>query len=405
MIAIRILISLFAIIILNCSLPTSARNGTGTDAGEARIYGAVRLPGDKAGENVSVTLRKQDYLPFSISSQDQTQTVSGRDGGFTLTTAARGYYLVELLSSDSLCAIKRFRVSDGDTVVQLGDCMLDTSVVFTGKVLTDEVPVTGGDLLVLGLDKTSSITDDGSFSVRLPSSDQLFRIIADNGQSTVDVLVGRSDAIDTIHAYTAPATVLEDFENMDGFNSLTSLLGGGSWFAYTDTVNGGKSVILPTEEPGLVAAIDTTPDAYTGGSLHCTFSIDQSFSAPFALIGMDISSSKDANSSKSWFDLTNMTAFSFMAKGSGNIVVQFTCRPVRESSEFLVFEISVTLSSEWSKHAIRPSDIPGERGGSGITWEDGRIAVSNINFLAATSAELWLDELTVEGMNVTEFLK
>ncbi|MBN1761221.1 MAG: hypothetical protein JW863_23050 [Chitinispirillaceae bacterium] len=404
MITLRVLVFSCMVVALRCSSPTTVGNGTGTDAGEARIFGTVRLPGDNAGGNVSVTLRKQDYIPFSISSSDQVTTTSGKNGNFTLSTAARGYYLVELSNNDSLRAVKRFRISGEDTAVNLGDLLLDTSVTFSGKVLTDGTPASGGHLLAMGLDISGTVAGDGSFSVRLPAREQLFRIMTENGQPAGDALYRKNDGIDTIRTTSVPATVLDDFENRDGFNSLTPLLGGGSWFAYTDTADGGNSTILPTEDPGLVAAIDSTSDAYRGSSLHCTFNIDLSFSAPYALIGVDISGSKDADVKRSWFDLTGMTALSFMAKGTGTVIVQFTCKPIGTSTDFLVFELPVTLSPAWSRQTITPAEIPLDRA-STVTWQSGCVAVSNINFVATNTTELWLDDLTLEGMNVTDFLK
>ena len=402
---IRMLFLSCVMLVFSCSSPTSTGNGTGTDAGDARICGIIRSPDNKAAANVTVTLRKQDYLPYSVSYQDQVKTVSGKDGAFAFPIVPPGYYLVDLLGSDSLRAMKRFSVSDADTVVQLGDLVVDTLEAISGTVLSEGVPAAGGTLLVMGMDIQDSITVDGSFSLRLPSGDQLFRITTGSGPLPGDVLFsGKGGEDDTIRVAAAPLTVLDDFNNMDGLNSLTGLLGGGGWFAFTDTVNGGGSTILPTEEPGLVAAIDTTAAAYSGGSLHCTFTIDQNFSAPFALIGVDISSSKVVNSSKSWFDLSAMTALSFMAKGSGVIHVQFTCKPVGDATDYLIYQVPVTLPAGWGKCTINAADIPAALGSS-VDWKTGCVAVSNINFLASSTVELWMDDLTVEGVNVTDFLR
>jgi hypothetical protein len=181
-------------------------------------------------------------------------------------------------------------------------------------------------------------------------------------------------------------------------------LGGGSWFGFTDSVNGGRSRILPSSEAGLIAAIDSTSNAYKGGCLHCTFQIDQSFNAPFALIGVDFSNSKEVNSSKSWFDLTKLTALTFMAKGSGTIYVQFTCKPAGTSTDFIIYEIPIYLSSGWNKCTIRSSDIPNALS-QATSWQSGNEAVSNINFLAKNSTDLWLDDLIIEGMSVIDFLQ
>lgn len=394
--------------LIRCSDAPLAGNGTGTDIGEAKVSGCVKLPGDIAAENVTVTLRKQDYVPFSVSLKDQQKVVSGKNGSFAIAQPEKGYYLLELINRDSLCAIKRFYISGDDTGVMVGDCVIDTPVLFTGMVFANGTPASDANLLVLGMDNRGVIQNDGSFSMRLPRGEQLLRVMTKDQPGTRDVLFSNGNSGDTIHSYNTPVTILEDFENRDGLNALTTLLGGGSWFAFTDSVNGGKSRILPTAEPGLIAAIDSTSIAYRGGSLHCQFQIDQSFNASFALIGVDFSNSKDSNSSKSWFDLSNMTAFTFMAKGSGTIYVQFTCRPIGSSTNYTVYEIPVNLSSGWNKCTIRSSDIPDALQTSSaqiISWHSGNSAVSNINFLAKSSTDLWLDDLKIEGMNATDFLK
>lgn len=404
MTVLRLIVLLCSVLAIICTSPTSTTNGTGTDAGEAKICGNISLPGGLDGREVTVNLRKQDYLPFSIKVKDQVKTVSGNDGGFILSVLDRGFYLVEFKNRDSLCAVKRFRVFAEDSVVQLGNIVLDTAVVFNGKILTDGVPASGGSLLVIGMDAESPVAQDGSFSVKLPAGDQLFRVVTGTGAIVHDVLYRKKGAVDTVSTTTAPSTVLDDFDDYDGYNKLSALLGGGGWFAFTDRVNGGNSSVLPTEEAGLIRAIDTSSGAWNGGSLHCTFTIDQNSSAPFALIGMDISSSKDANSGKSWFDLTNLTALTFMAKGSGTIYVQFTGKPIGTATDFTVYETVVTLSSVWTKYHIHVSDIPGSLS-SAVPWSVGCTAVSNINFLSNSTNDLWLDELTVEGLEVTDFIK
>jgi hypothetical protein len=381
--------------------------GTGTDIGEARVYGVARLPGYVAGEKVRVVLRRQDYLPQSTPPQNQLQAVSGDDGKFALSPVVPGYYLVELDDKDTLGAIRRFYVSPGDSAVYLGNVLLDTLELFTGRVLIDDTSASGAALLVLGTDTRVPIAGDGTFAVHLPPGDQLFRIVAGNDAGSADVIFGSANSGDTIRVGRTTATLLDDFENDDGYNNLSALLGGGGWFAYSDQSGGGNSRVLPTMVAGLAPAIDTTSDAFRGGSLHCIFEIDTLFSAPYALIGVDICSSKDAGGSMSWFDLSKATALTFMAKGEGTVYVQFTCRPVDTSSGFLVYEVPVTLSAAWTGCTIRTSDLPEALSSTSsrpLPWSRGKTAVSNINFLAKKKADLWLDNLTIEGMSPSDFL-
>jgi hypothetical protein len=405
---IKTAISLCILMLLCCGNSPVVNNGTGTDIGEAKIYGSVKYPDKRNASNVSVIVRKQDYVPYSVASQNHNKTISTNSGTFSLDHIAPGYHLVELYTRDSLVAMKRIYISDKDTAVDLGNCILDTLVSYSGKIYSDQAPVNGGNLLVLGLDKQSTVNSDGSYTVRLPGGEQLFRIIPSQQDALQDIIVDKEISGDTIRTSAMTSTMFDDFNNRDGLNCLSPLLGGGSWFAFIDKNNGGKSQILPTESAGLIAAINESSECYEGMSLHCTFEIDTLSSAPYALIGCDISGSKDANTSKSWFDLSKMAAFSFMAKGSGSIRVQFTCKQVGTSSAFTIYEIPIDLSSQWKKYSIRPSDIsPAITSTSEKTvyWSDGNTAVSNINFLANRYTDLWLDNIMFEGMITGDFLK
>ncbi|NLD92618.1 MAG: hypothetical protein GX639_08115 [Fibrobacter sp.] len=408
MIYIKFAVSLFILILSYCGNSPVVNNGTGTDIGEAKIFGSVQYADNRNADNVSVIVRKQDYVPYSVAPQNHNKTVSTNNGTFSLEHITPGYHLVELYTRDSLVAMKRVYISDKDTALNIGNCILDTMIPYTGKIYSDETPLTGGNLLVLGLDKKIKVNNDGFFTIRLPAGEQLFRIIPSNQTGSQDVFVDKKISGDTLRTYATTATMFDDFSTRDGFNCLSPLLGGGSWFAFVDQANRGNTQILPTEQPGLVAAMDTSSDSYDGSSLHCIFQIDSLSAAPYALIGCDISGSKDANTSKSWFDLSKMTAFSFMAKGSGTILVQFTCKPVGTLTVFTIYEIPVELSSQWKKYSITPSDIPAAITSTSeltVQWSDGNIAVSNINFLANRDTDLWLDNIMFEGMSTGDFLK
>jgi hypothetical protein len=402
----NLLLSLL-LLFLSCIQPLSG-NGTGTDIGEAKVYGYARFKDNTTADNVHVTIREQNYIPFSIPAKNQISAISGKDGTFTIDNISHGYYLVELRTNDSLCAIKRFYISDIDTSVNIGDIFLDTLVTYNGTILKNEQPASGANLLVLGMDQKITIKENGLFTLQLPSGEQLFRIIGQDQSVQSDVQFSTQQSGKIIRTFDVPTTIFEDFENFDGLNNLSALLGGGGWFAYTDKAGGGNSEVLPTSTPGLIAAIDTSPSAFKGGSLHCTFSIDTTFSSPYALIGCDISSSKADNSIKSWFDFSKMSAISFMAKGSGTIYLQLTCKPIISPDIYTIYEIPVVLSTQWEKHTILASDIPNALASTGaqvLTWKTGNKAVSNINFIAKKATDLWLDDLTVEGMGVTDFLK
>lgn len=405
------LITLFLLgLLYGCSVEhLSGGNGTGTDAGEAKVVGLVTLPDKKAGNNVKVTLREQNYIPLSRSTSQQRTTLSGINGTFAISRIKAGYYLVELWNNDSLCAIRRFFIPNDTSTLDLGNVPLDTQALFYGNVLNNGLPASGAHLLVMGTDRVLTVAEDGSFSLHLPPGDQVFRVNVEKDHISNDFLFNSRNFGDTMIVGSTPRTVFEDFNQKDSCNNLNKLLGGGWWFAYTDSSAGGKSLVLPTSELGLIAAIDTSKDAYYGGSLHVIFQIDSTFSSPYALIGSDISGSKYSPSSgKSSFDMHKMTALTFMAKGSGTVYLQLTSLNPVNPGDFFIFELPINLTSSWQRYSITPELIPNAKSmitSTERTWIAGSSTVNNITFLAKKSAEFWVDDIIIEGMNPTDFVQ
>jgi hypothetical protein len=389
-----------------------AVNGTGTDAGEAKVIGVAHLPGAIPGSNITVALRNQNYLPFSIPVSDQTRAATNNSGAFTLNHVSSGYYLIELWNSDTLGAIKRFYVPPSGGTIDLGTIALDALADYSGKVLNNGTPASNSSLLVLGMDRRMVVKADGSFSIALPRGQQIFKIEQDTGLLSREFMFSAENSGDTLSLNSPASTVFEDFNRMDSSNNLHPLLNGGWWWAFSDSGYGGRSLVLPTMNTGLMAAIDTTVNAYSGGSLHVSFQVDSLFSAPYALIGSDIGASRlDTTdvAGRAWFDLRKMTAITFMAKGSGTIYLQFTAKYVTGSDLYVFpFEIPFDLTSSWKKYSISVSAIPSaaiQNTSIIVPWSTGAGMINNITFLAKKSADLWLDAIVIEGMNPGDFLQ
>ncbi|MBN1129018.1 MAG: hypothetical protein JXA71_08530 [Chitinispirillaceae bacterium] len=390
------------------TLPLSG-NGTGTDAGEAKVIGMALLPGNVPASNVSVSLRKQQYIPFSVPLFEQKRTITGQSGGFTLDKIAPGYYLIELCGSDSLCAMKRFFIPKNGRTIDLGGIVIDALAAFSGNVFENGSPAAGSRLLVMGMDKSMDVATDGSFSLHLPSGPQLLRI--ERGTGLVgEFLWSEQEFGDTLELSGTASTLFEDFNRLDGTNNLNTLLGGGWWFSYTDSARGGMSRILPDSGLGLPGAIDTTANAYAGGSLHIIYQIDSLFRTPYALVGVDICESKDSSSiGRSWFDLRKMSAITFMAKGSGTVYLQFTSNYTGPTATHLFpFEVPFELTPEWKQYVITAAAIPATvipNTSITVPWSSGAALINDINFLAKKSAELWIDDIIIEGMTPADFLQ
>jgi hypothetical protein len=409
MIVRRILFAVTVFIAAGCqNLPLSG-NGTGTDAGEAKVTGIALLPGNVPASNVSVMLRKQQYIPFSVPPLEQKRTITDARGAFTLDKIAPGYYLIELCGSDSLCAGKRFYIPENGRTTDLGGIAIGALSPFSGKVLDNGSPAAGSRLLVIGMDRSMDVAADGAFSLHLPGGPQLFRIERGN-DLTREFLFSERENGATLMLGSAASTLFEDFNRPDSTNSLNPLLGGGWWFSYTDSASGGRSGILPASGLGLTGAIDTTASAYAGGSLHITYRIDTLFWAPYALVGADISESNDSSAfGRSWFDLRKMSAITFMAKGSGTVFLQFTSRYSAPATTYTFpFEVPVELTPAWKKYTITSAAIPDApipNTSLTVSWSSGAAAVNDINFLAKKNAELWIDDIIIEGITPSDFVR
>ncbi|MBN2036141.1 MAG: hypothetical protein JW768_05305 [Chitinispirillaceae bacterium] len=405
----RILFTLTVFILTGCqNLPLSG-NGTGTDAGEAKVSGVALLPGNVPAANVSAVLRKQHYIPFSVTPLEQKRTITSADGAFTLEKIVPDYYLLELYDTDSLSAVKRFFIPENGSAIDLGAIEIHAREAFSGKVLRNGSPAAGSRLLVMGMDKSTDVAADGTFSLLLPSGAQLFRIEHGNGIPG-EFLFSEQNSGDTLVLDNASSTVFEDFNRLDSTNNLSLLLGGGWWFSYTDSGGGGMSRILPVSGLGLAGDIDTTASAYAGGSLHIIYQIDSLFWAPYALVGADISESNDSGAlGRSWFDLRKMIAITFMAKGTGTVYLQFTSKYTGPSNTYTFpFEVPVELTPDWKKYVITATTIPDAtipNTSISVPWSTGAALVNDINFLAKKSAELWIDDIVIEGMSPADFLR
>ncbi|MBN1578457.1 MAG: hypothetical protein JW913_17985 [Chitinispirillaceae bacterium] len=409
MILFRVFISAILFFLITCTTSPLSQNGTGTDAGEAKIIGTALLPGNMPGKNAAIALRKQNYTPFSLPPSQQKHTTANGNGAFILDQIGPGYYLMELRNNDSLGAIKRLFIPNDSATIDLDTIVLDTLAQYTGKVLSSGTPDSTSLLLVMGMDKQIHVADDGSFSIILPRGEQLFRIVHETGLPAKEFLFSDKNSGDTLFLNNIASTVFEDFNRMDGYNNLNALLGSGWWWAFSDGEYGGKSRVVPTTQVGLTAAIDTTANAYSGGSLHVGFQVDSLFIAPCALIGSDISENRDTGTiGKDWFDLRKMTAITFMAKGSGTIYLQFTSKYVNGSDAYVFpFEIPCDLTPTWKKYTINSTSIQAATiPNTTITtpWSSGAALINNMTFLAKKNVDLWLDDIVIEGMNPTDFL-
>ncbi|MFA6623181.1 MAG: hypothetical protein WCS54_03640, partial [Fibrobacteraceae bacterium] len=140
------------------------------------------------------------------------------------------------------------------------------------------------------------------------------------------------------------------------------------------------------------AAVIISEGAYSGKSLYAKFNVDTTFTnGRFALVGFTLGGDFDEKTSAYLFDLSKLTAVSFVAKGSGIVNLQMVRRDSTGAKEY--HNVPFNLSSEWSRYEIDAS-----RFGAAMT------AVNALNFMADSSAEIYLDDIRLEGIAPADWI-
>jgi len=374
------LVAFFAVlpVLLSCS-SERASNGTGSNAGEAGLAIAFKTPSGSPLAHAAV--RVWDVGTDSLSVEDSL--VADDDGNAVFDSSLSGWKLIVANSGDSLSVMRL--VNFGDTLP--GSLTAEFPESLKGKMIKNGSPLSG--VAVRVLDKISVTGADGSFEFAgLPSGTHFVfvssasRTRAFQMQTTDTANVG--DFSDTVY------TLVENFENWNQHTLLGKIWGGGWWFESTDSAFGGGSFVSPDFRD--TAAVIISEGAYSGKSLYAKFNVDTTFTnGRFALVGFTLGGDFDEKTSAYLFDLSKLTAVSFVAKGSGIVNLQMVRRDSTGAKEY--HNVPFNLSSEWSRYEIDAS-----RFGAAMT------AVNALNFMADSSAEIYLDDIRLEGIAPADWI-
>ena len=200
------------------------------------------------------------------------------------------------------------------------------------------------------------------------------------------------------------------FEDQNEWGLLTQVIpDGADWWVGNDGDFGGTS----TPYPGIVSEFtevmqDST--GYLGKGMKVQFNVGTEGSQNFSLVGLDLGNGTDnLQGGQNWADLSNMTAFKFWAKGSGNILIGFKTKFVKvDNVSENHYSALINLTDDWTQYRVTSEQIhPGENFvpsiGSEKTWDEVKDAVGAVFFQANDSATLYLDEIELEGVQSLVF--
>jgi hypothetical protein len=218
---------------------------------------------------------------------------------------------------------------------------------------------------------------DGTWSFSgVASGDYAAIALTDSGMAFLGRLsVASGAALDTTMVADVDSVLLEDFAFAPIKNRYGWLLGAGWWYTTTDKIYGGASTATPGDPAGALVACPY------GNCLSVAFSIDQTASERFALVGMDIDHPYDPKGPRSPLaDFSKVDRVRFGASGAGE--VQFQIHYRNADGTTLACHHAVVLQSAWKLQEVVLSSMVCDTGpvagrrAVGMTW----VAVADAQF-------------------------
>lgn len=294
--------------------PSSQGPSTETSGISARILDSS----GRAIEGISVRVVAQDaFWRRLVASGGTPQLAQGRtdaEGRIHFEIAHRERVMLEL--DDTLRAARLEAIPGSDTVREL-------HAVQGGRVkIHTSVPSeTISQLWLAGTGYRGAPQTDGSWLFRGVLRGN-YSVVArtDSGITLLGQVRLDAPSLDTALAPETDSVLLEDFSQPPTRNRYGSLLGGGWWYTVTDAEVGGKSATDPARP------VDAWSPCADGYCLDMGFSLDATRPIRYALVGMDLDASQQANDTNRLADLSKITSIRFRAAGGGNMLFQLAVR-------------------------------------------------------------------------------
>ncbi len=182
---------------------------------------------------------------------------------------------------------------------------------------------------------------DGSWLFRgVLSGTYSVAALTDSGISFLGMVPVDAQILDTTLEAETDSVLLEDFTRPPNRNRYGSVLGAGWWYTVTDAEVGGRSSTSPASPS------DAWSPCADGHCLDMGFSLDATRPIRYALVGMDLDASQQANDTSRLADLSRITSIRFRAAGGGNMLFQLAVRI--PSGGYTACHTPLTLSSTLS---------------------------------------------------------
>lgn len=378
--AIFIATLIFAVVLTACSDSSDIGNGTGSNAGETELASiTIAMPNGKPLAHGAARLWNMDESGMSIMQADTLD----ENGIFEIKANAERTVLVEANLGDSLSVMRWIppRNAKSQVIRTSATATLKGSIASRGRF------VEGALIRVLG--KSARTDKKGNFVIEnIPEGVHYAFVEGDFGKFTYQMQTGNEEvpATNNIDIDDSVFTVIEDFENWKSRRTLIGKsFGQGWWFICTDSLQGGGSHtsggIL---DKNILVEGDSAKD---GHSLHLIFDIDEETEGHYGVAGFAIGDDFNEKEIPAFYDLRATKAISFDAKGVGELYLQITKRGENGQREYHE-TAPLGLNDEWQHFTITAEDFGTEL-----------IAVNTLNFMVNEDAEIFLDNIRLDGIS------
>jgi hypothetical protein len=350
------------------------------------MLGKVRGGDGQSEAMARVSLYRGTYLPgydaaiAPSKAELVADSASNGKGQFGFADPGAGSYFLEAISRDSGA------IAVSNAVEHTGHEQILPDLKLTDAAALEGTMASASPILSLHLAGThfqAPVDSSGRFRFGpLPYGDYwLIARLGGSGGETFEPV--RAIHLDAGAPLSLPGLRVEknriplfDFESTEGYSALRGLT-----YPFAQAAGSPVGAWKP-----LPLATDTA-GAYRGKSYHALLNVGEE-------IGFAIGNG--------YYDLGKMTSFSFHAKGKGRIEVLFYSSLI--SPVDVSLRATIALDTAWTKIDILPESIISPPGSiseqKGYTWAKAKNKASKITFQPKDStAEIWLDDLSLEGMD------
>jgi len=345
----------------------------------------------------------------SVSVVDSLLSVDTADaqGHWNLQIVAGGWLLE--FRHDSVGYAQNIKILSKDSALDFGITNLSPLVTISGQVANPvlakslRVAATSQRVTLLGLGRSASVDAQGGFSFAdMAPGTYIVQVESDSlvlSQSLLDAKENASPLLPT--SFTG--LLLENFDDGDSKTLLAPLLGSSFWLAWSGVENG--NVVAPAilNETDLSPLL-TDSGAYSGKSLHWTVNISDTNTTATASVLLVLGNRGIASEAEVVHNLASSDSMTFMAKGSGTVVVTLWADQKSDGAR-VYLEQNVILDSVWTRYDLqwRSFHVAGDTASIGDTWAN--YDLLKITWVFKQDGELWLDDILIPDLTPINLLQ